>query len=196
MLALPVVLQAGHRLDLASIQLRAGHFVEKRLTQQFGGKIAIQIEAVKKEPIAPCDRSLSFFLPGAALQSHMTVGVRCENAAKQGWTLFVPVIVQLTKRVVVATRDLPRGVSIQMRDVVLQERDTIPLHQGYFETLDPVLGQVTQLAIAASAPLTPHALRQTVVNKRGRVFRIMANLKLGHKIVKNNVTALAVLEHP
>lgn len=173
-MALATLLQAGQKQDLSVFQIQAKRFLESRLSEQFQGKIVVHIEQRQMHKITPCEKAVSFFLPSTVLQNQMSVGMRCENTLKQGWTLFIPATVQLKKRVVVAKRDLPQGVSIQMNDIILQERDIIPLRQGYFETLEAVLGQTTQITVAADMPVPPSALRTRTSIKRGQAFRVVA----------------------
>lgn len=174
LLWLSALLQASSYTELSAIQLEAKHWSEKNLAEQFGNTIVVQLKSANTTVSTRCLAPLSFFLLHTKLQNDMTVGVRCESQTVEGWTIFIPIFVQLKKQVVIAVRDLPPGVAVQAQDVILQERDSIPLRHGYFEKIEAVLGQTTEVAVTIGTPLTPHALHPTTIIKRGLSIRVIA----------------------
>lgn len=113
--------------------------------------------------LADCAAPLAASVPGnRPLGARASVTVHCPVPG--GWTVRVPVRVQLFTRVLVTTRPLARGDGPGAADVHLEERDVATLAYGYIADLDQVGGRALARPLNAGTVLTPGMLagRQAV----------------------------------
>ena len=86
----------------------------------------------------------------------MSVVVRCPQP--DGWTLRVPVQLQVFRQVLVISRPLQRGDGIHADDVRSEERDITRLGYGYISDMADVEGRTLSRGLGAGTVLTPAAL--------------------------------------
>ncbi|MDQ7996996.1 MAG: flagellar basal body P-ring formation chaperone FlgA [Luteibacter sp.] len=113
--------------------------------------------------LADCAAPLDASLPGnRALGARVSVTVHCPMPG--GWTVRVPVKVQLFAPVLVTSRPLTRGDGLGPADVHTEERDVATLAYGYIAALDQVGGRALARPLNAGTVLTPGMLagRQAV----------------------------------
>ena len=120
-----------------------------------------------------CDGPLDTFSPsGRSLASRQTVGVRCSTG--QPWSLYVPVNVRIMKKILVASRELPRGSVLGAEDLELEERDVARLRAGYFEHPGQALGKITKRTIHRNDALLPTQVLAPQAVERGSKVTILA----------------------
>lgn len=128
-----------------------------------------EVEMGRLDPrlrLAACPGKLEAFLPpGAQTMGNTTVGVRCQNPG--GWTLYVSARIIVQGQVLVTTRPLARGELLTEDHVQLVERDLASLPRGYFEEMQPVLGQQARRHLAADTVLNPQLIEAPRLVKRG-----------------------------
>ncbi|HVC15667.1 MAG TPA: flagellar basal body P-ring formation chaperone FlgA [Rhodanobacter sp.] len=113
--------------------------------------------------LADCHLPLRATIPDyAAPASRMTVQVQCPQAG--GWSVRVPLQLQLFRKVLVTNRALLRGDGLHPGDLHAEERDVTRLGYGYIGNPDETTGRILSRPLAAGSVLTPGALggRRTV----------------------------------
>ena len=113
--------------------------------------------------LAGCPHALQTRLPmRQGTPSRVAVAVSC--AGSPGWTIQVPVQMQVFRNVLVTNHPLARGDMPGPGDVHTEERDVARLGYGYIESLDQILGHSLGRPLIAGVVLEPGDFngRQTV----------------------------------
>jgi flagella basal body P-ring formation protein FlgA len=105
----------------------------------------------------------------------MTVPVQCPQPG--GWTVRVPVHLQVFRPVLVSSRALLRGDGIGAADVHAEERDVTRLGYGYLDNLDQVAGRSLSRALARGSVLSPGALGGRRMVRAGDHVQVLAQLE-------------------
>jgi flagella basal body P-ring formation protein FlgA len=152
----------------------------ERYVQQHFSAPGSRVEA-KSDPldarlrISDCAAPLTASLPGGDRPApRLSVLVRCPAA--EGWTVRVPVTLEVWRQVLVASRPLIRGDGIVASDVHAEERDVTRLPYGYIETLDQVAERSLSRPLAAGSVLTPGALGGRQMIRAGDHVQLVAEL--------------------
>ncbi len=125
--------------------------------------------------LTPCREPLRAIVAKNAQPSpHMSVRVQCPQAG--GWTVRVPLQLQLFRTVLVASHPLLRGDGLSQADVRAEERDVTRLGYGYIENLDQVAGRTLNRALAGGSVLTPGALGGRRMVRAGDHVQMVARL--------------------
>ncbi|WP_108470751.1 flagellar basal body P-ring formation chaperone FlgA [Rhodanobacter thiooxydans] len=125
--------------------------------------------------LAACREPLRAMIPPqAAASSRMTVRVQCPQDG--GWTVRVPLQLQLFRSVLVASRALQRGDGVSAADVRAEERDITRLGYGYIENLDQVAGRTLARTLAGGSVLSPGALGGRRMVRAGDHVEMVARL--------------------
>ncbi len=123
--------------------------------------------------LARCDRPLEAFSPpGSRDLGNTTVGVRCNGS--RPWSLYVPVTIEVYAEVVVAAVPLSRGESLDPGEVKVARYNLARLPQGYFRSLDEVLGMRLRRNLAAGQALVPAMLEAPRIVQRGQRVTMLA----------------------
>jgi flagella basal body P-ring formation protein FlgA len=153
--------------DQEEILASARSFLEEQLLEAQGQ--AGEVQMGRLDPrlrLAACDGKLEPFLPpGGQVMGNTTVGVRCPTPA--GWTLYVSARVLVQGLVLVTTQPLARGERLTEQNVRLVERDLASLPRGYFDDLQPVLGQQARRHLNANTVLNPLLIEAPRLVRRG-----------------------------
>ena len=170
-LALPALAAepAQQARDTAEQWLRGQYATDGSRVVAQAGKLDPRLQ------LAPCPVPLSAGLQeGTRLMPRMNVTVRCPAA--DGWTLRVPVLLQVFRQVLVVARPLQRGDGVRPGDVHPEERDVTRLGYGYVSDLGEVEGRTLSRALAAGAVLTPAALGGRSAVKAGDQVQLVSRL--------------------
>jgi flagellar basal body P-ring formation protein FlgA len=125
--------------------------------------------------LAPCGAALNASLiEGTRLTPRMTVQVHCLQP--DGWTVRVPVQLQVYRQVFVVTHPLQRGDGIRADDVRSEERDITRLGYGYVSDMGEVEGRLLSRALAAGTVLTPGALGGRSAVRAGDQVQLVSRL--------------------
>lgn len=123
--------------------------------------------------LAACDQALQAYdSPNGLSAGRGVVGVRCEGS--RPWKLYVPVTIALMDQVVVSSRPLVRGQSVQAEDLMLSEVDTSGLRKAYFTRIEDVVGLRSKRAINSGTTLHAGLLQRAELVKRGSQVDILA----------------------
>ncbi|MDE2156424.1 MAG: flagellar basal body P-ring formation protein FlgA [Xanthomonadaceae bacterium] len=125
--------------------------------------------------LADCHVPLRATIPAdAAPASRMTVQVKCPQAG--GWTVRVPLQLQLFRKVLITSRALLRGDGLHGSDLRAQERDVTRLGYGYIENPDETTGRILSRSLAAGSVLTPEALGGRRAVRAGDHVQLVARM--------------------
>ncbi|WP_338015405.1 flagellar basal body P-ring formation chaperone FlgA [Dyella acidiphila] len=163
--------------DTTADQLRSA--AEQAVHTQYGSAGSrVVIMPTRLNPrlhLAACPHALQTSLPGRqGTPSRVAVAVSCSGSP--GWTIQVPVQMQVFRQVLVTSRPLARGDIAGPADVHAEERDVTRLGYGYIESLDQITGHSLARPLIAGAVLEPGDLngRQTV--RSGEEVALIADL--------------------
>lgn len=142
------------------------------------GDAAVQTLAIALDErlrLPRCDSPLEAFTSGNPRPgSAITVGVRCPQIG--GWSVYVPVRLQIRREVLVSTRMLRRGEPVMATDLRRESRDTGQLNFGYFQDAAVITGQLLTRDIAPGTVIIPSALRRPSLVDRGQLVTLLRRL--------------------
>ena len=161
--------------SLDSVRATAEQAVRERYAMP-GSRIEVTPGALDlRLQLTECQQPLRAVVAGnAPVASRMTVPVQCPQDG--GWTVRVPLQLQLFRTVLVANRPLLRGDGVSAADVHGEERDITRLGYGYIENLDQVAGRSLARALARGSVLSPGALGGRRMVRAGDHVQMVARL--------------------
>lgn len=136
-------------------------------TSQTAGRYEIEVNRIDPRlRMNHCDKELAASLESPAQPvGRVTVKVRCDGSAP--WTVYVPAQVHLYREVVVVARPLKRDAIVGEQDVVMREKDVGLLRGGFLDSLDQAVGQKIVRPTVIDQILTPVALEQPAMVRKG-----------------------------
>ncbi len=176
LLTLAMTTAAAHASDMATdVRAAAEHAVHAQYDQA-GGRLVIVPETLNSRlRLAACGQALQARLPtGQRVSSRVAVSVSCPTQA--GWTIRVPVQLQIYRQVLVTTRPLARGDSVGAGDVHTEERDITRLGYGYVESLEQIAGRSLARPLNAGTVLQPGQLNGREMVRAGDQVELVAQL--------------------
>ncbi|MFN3919497.1 MAG: flagellar basal body P-ring formation chaperone FlgA [Methylohalobius sp.] len=118
-----------------------------------------------------CNQPLAIFpLSEAAPIGAVSVKVECQGA--HPWTIYAKANVRVFQQVAVLARALPKGAVLDQGAVVLESVDIATLRQGYFASLEQVLGRRLKNSLPKGSVLIPQHLATTKVISKGDAVTI------------------------
>ncbi|WP_241668980.1 flagellar basal body P-ring formation chaperone FlgA [Rhodanobacter glycinis] len=161
--------------SLDSVRAAAEQAVRERYAMP-GSRIEVTPGALDlRLQLTECQQPLRALVAGnAPAASRMTVPVQCPQDG--GWTVRVPLQLQLFRTVLVTNRPLLRGDGVSAADVHGEERDITRLGYGYIENLDQVAGRSLARALARGSVLSPGALGGRRMVRAGDHVQMVARL--------------------
>ena len=125
--------------------------------------------------LAACQQPLRVIIPDQVqARSRMSVPVQCPQP--DGWTVRVPVRLQLFRSVLVTSRALLRGDGIGAADVHAEERDVTRLGYGYIDNFQQIAGRSLARALARGTVLSPGELGGRHMVRAGDHVQVVARL--------------------
>jgi len=159
--------------SLQSLAKVAEAFAKDR-AKDINGEVRAQVLSLDSRLRLPaCHMPLAPFLPFGQKETigMVTVGIRCDDPQ---WSLYVPVKVDAFAAVVQTARPVNRGMIITANDVKLVKTNIASLKQGYFQSLDEVLGRQTRRSLNAGEVILPQLIRDQVLVQRGAEVMLVA----------------------
>lgn len=174
--------------SLAEIAEAAGKFAAGS-GPQIGARRETQTAALDSRlHLTPCRSPLQTSLaPGGRSPTRVTVLVKCADIG--GWKLYVPVNVATFDRVVVATRAVDRGVTLDAADLAVVERETSSLPSSYMRDPAQLAGFTLARPVVAGTVISPSLLAADHVVRRGDMVTLIA--QAGAMTVRAQGRALA-----
>ena len=114
----------------------------------------------------------TFSAPGTGLSAVTSVGVRC--AASPGWSLYVPVEVEIVVDVVVLAAPAAMGQTLSAADLRLEPTNIARLGGGYLTRIDDAAGRVLKRTVRPGTVLTAGLLSRPTLVKRGQRVELLA----------------------
>ena len=125
--------------------------------------------------LAACQQPLRVIISDQIqARSRMSVPVQCPQP--DGWTVRVPIQLQLFRSVLITSHALLRGDGIGAADVHAEERDVTRLGYGYIDNLQQIAGRSLARAMARGTPLSPGALGGRRMVRAGDHVQMVARL--------------------
>ena len=144
-------------------------FVQQQ-TATLPGKVSYKINGIDQRiALSSCARLEAFLPAGSQLIGKTSVGVRCIE--KGGWSIFVPVQIKVSINLLVSTRQLPLGHTLQKGDISSQTME-ISQASGLADP-EQAIGKVLRYGIAAGQVLRENMLRAPYSVTQGQVVQLV-----------------------
>jgi len=162
--------------DIATdVRAVAEQTVRTQYAQADGRVVIVPEQLNSRLRLAACPQALQARLPAdQQLSSRVAVSVSCPTSA--GWTIRVPIQLQIYRQVLVTTRPLARGDSVGLGDVHSEERDITRLGYGYVDNLDQVAGRSLARPLSPGTVLQPGQLNGREMVRAGDQVELIAQL--------------------
>jgi flagellar basal body P-ring formation protein FlgA len=172
---LPTLIGLAHA-DTTSTDLRTA--AEQAVRTQYGtagSRVVITPTPLNARlHLAACSQPLQARLPiRQGTPSRVAVAVSCGHP---GWSIQVPVQMQVFRNVLVTSRPLARGDMPGPADVHAEERDVARLGYGYIESLDQILGHSLDRPLIAGVTLEPGDFNGRETVRAGQEVQLVAQL--------------------
>lgn len=143
------------------------HVLVDQVAEVKAGKLDSRLKLKK------CNKYLQVYMPkGSREIGKTTVGVKCTGS--NPWSLHVPVIISINKKVLVTRRQLNKGEVLTAADIKLEKHDLAKLSYGYYEDINNGIGMKLKRRVLAGTVLTPAMLKKPQVVRRGQNVTLLA----------------------
>lgn len=136
----------------------------------------IRAEAARLDPrlrLAACAQPAETFdPPGQRPGANMSIGIRCASAT--GWTLYIPVRMEMVADVVVLAAPVGRGTTLTPAHVRLESHDLAQLNGSWLTDPDEAVGMVLRRPVRPGSVLTGNVLERPKLVRRGERVRVVA----------------------
>jgi len=157
-----------------SIQAAAESYIRAQLPATRGKYYVSANRLDQRLRLADCASALETFIANnGTVQTRTTVGVRCADAG--GWTVYVPVAVEVEAPVLVLRRALARRARVEALDVELQTRRLPGISANFLNDVNALQGRRLRRALSAGTPLTTDVLDRDVLVQRGQSVTLIAS---------------------
>ena len=125
--------------------------------------------------LARCSQPLEAYeSPNGLKGGRNVVGVRCSG--NKPWKIYVPVRIALYEQVVVSTRSLAKGQTLEAADLQLVKKDTAKLRRAFYSDPVELVGMQLRRPIRRNRLISPAMLTQAKLIKRGSEVLIRARV--------------------
>lgn len=125
--------------------------------------------------LAACPHALRTRLPmRQGTPSRVAVTVSCPG--RPGWSMEVPVQMQVFRQVLVTSRPLARGDILGPADVHAEERDITRMGYGYIASLEQITGHSLARPLIAGVVLEPGELNSRETVRAGDEVALIADI--------------------
>jgi len=162
-------------LDISQLQFQIEEFVQNTFANHTEGDIKLSIKPLDNRlKLAHCEEDLQFSLPTHNhFAQRVTVNVRC-NASPKPWQIYVPVIIESYKPVLIATKLLSPNEYITPQDISLQPVNILTLDRSYFDNPKLLVGKVVKQTIRAGSVIHPNQVSNAKLIKKGQLVNILS----------------------
>lgn len=155
--------------DHAQIKNVALAFVQQQ-SAALPGKVIYNIDEIDQRILMPACNNLEAFLPsGSQLIGNTSIGVRC--VGEKSWSIFVPAQIKVSLDLLVTTRQLPLGHTLQQQDLDSQTTE-ISRAIGFTDPTQ-VIGKVLRHGITAGQVLREDMLRLPFSVTQGQIVQLV-----------------------
>lgn len=135
----------------------------------------LKITVVPPDPrldLPACQKLEAFLPPGARLQGHVTVGVRCLGPSP--WTLYVQAQLSALSRYVVAAVPMAEGHVIAEGDLTFALGEASAANAGLLTDKAQAIGRSLATPLAAGTPVSSSLFGKDWVVRKGQFVRLHA----------------------
>lgn len=178
------VASAAAQQDHELLRAAVASFVQQQ-TAGLPGKVAFNVDTLDRRiALHPCSKIEAFLPGGTQLIGRISVGVRCTEP--QGWSIFIPVQIRITRTLLISAKPLAMGKIVHEEDIARQTTETT---QNVGMT-DPAkaIGKVLRYSVAAGYILRDDMLRDPYTVKQGQSVRL--SVQGGGFTISSNGVAL------
>lgn len=145
---------SGQSLDRNYLSQLTKEFVLKETKKPKNGQIKITVGKIDPRiQIKPCQSELKLNIPQKRSSRNLNVKIYCSDSTP--WHLFLPVRVELTVPVVVASRKLDKGTTLDNSNIEIKLVNQNKLRGQTINDLSTVIGAKTKRSLMLGKPLTP-----------------------------------------
>lgn len=167
-LSLNYTLATAAQQDHGLLRATVARFVTQQ-TVGMGGKIAFTVDNIDPRITLQACHKIQAFLPtGSQLIGRVSVGVRCVK--KNGWNIYIPVQIRITRDLLISAHSLTSGQIIHKEDLSRLSTETTQ-NIGMTDEKE-VIGKVLRYSVAARYMLRADMLRKPYTVKQGQPVRI------------------------
>jgi flagella basal body P-ring formation protein FlgA len=175
--------------DPEHIKKLVTEYITKAYEQSTKGKVSVKLVNIDSRlKLSACTEPLNITLPQSEQQytgSYKLTSVSCEKPVK--WQIYIPVNLQLMIKVAVLAQGVNRGDLLSPQNVKMSEVDVMQLHDGYFMSVDNVLGKIANTTLQAENVLSPRNIKTPPVITRGQT--VIIESRSGGVVVEINGVA-------
>ncbi|MFA6970905.1 MAG: flagellar basal body P-ring formation chaperone FlgA [Gallionella sp.] len=154
--------------DHASLRATVDTFVREQ-TAGLPGKAAFNVNEIDRRiDLRPCKKIEAFLPAGSQLIGRVSIGVRCVEP--NGWSIFIPVQIKITRELLISARPLSMGQAVHEEDLARQTTETMQ-NIGLTDARQ-VIGKVLRYSIAAGYILREDMLRSPYSVKQGQSVKL------------------------
>ena len=166
--------QAGGLEDHARIRALAEQHALGIAHTRAPGEAHVRAQASRLDPrlrLAACpELPETFSPPGHRPGAHLSVGVRCPAAG--GWSLYVPVRIEVLMDVLVLAAPVGRGEVLGEADLRLETRDVAQITGAYLTRAEDATGMVLRRPVQPGVVLTTTTIEAPTIVTRGQRVRV------------------------
>ncbi|MDO8206545.1 MAG: flagellar basal body P-ring formation chaperone FlgA [Gallionella sp.] len=159
---------AAPQLDHAALKATVDTFVRQQ-TAGLPGKVAFNVDEIDRRiALRQCSKIEAFLPTGSQLIGRVSIGVRCSDP--NGWSIFIPVQIKITRDLLISARPLSMGQIVHEEDLARQTTETTQ-NVGLTDARQ-VIGKVLRYSIAAGYTLREDMLRTPYSVKQGQSVKL------------------------
>ncbi|MFO7580467.1 MAG: flagellar basal body P-ring formation chaperone FlgA [Nitrosomonas halophila] len=169
-LLMPLLANASDHSPVSAILEAVEAFVHEQ-GRDLPGRVSIKSSRLDSRRTHQSCQQLEAFLPvGGRVWGRFSVGIRCLDAS--GWTLYVPVEIEVIAPIAHAARPIRKGKLVRSDDISMHETDLVRLPQDILNDAEQAVGKMATSSIAAGQPLRQRHLRAPHVITRGQKVQL------------------------
>lgn len=155
----------------ADIAAAAESFILNRVDNADGRSTVSASMLDSRLRLAKCSVPLEAFLrSGARIGPKTVVGVRCEGM--RPWKVYVPVEIDVKRRVWVARQPLPRGHLLTSADLAADVRNVSHMTTSYVSDQNFLIGQKLKTSVLAGRAITRELVEADKIIRRGQTVTL------------------------
>lgn len=136
------------------------------------GTVSIEIRPVDTSRLPQCSQAETFSPPGIRPMGNTHIGLRC--LAPSGWSILVPVRIDVTGNYLTTARGLSRGHEIRLQDVNVAKGNLSDLPVGAIASPEEAVGKILKNPLAAGQPIRHHQLAMPRLVKQQQVVKVIS----------------------
>ena len=154
--------------DHTSLRTAVTSLVQQQ-TASLPGKVSFNVDEIDRRiNLRACSKIEAFLPAGSQLLGRVSVGVRCMES--NGWSIFIPVQIKITRDLLIASRALTMGQVVREEDLARQTTE-ISQSGGLTESRQ-VVGKVLRYSVAAGYVMREDMLRAPYSVKQGQSVQL------------------------